>query len=553
MREHGLDGAGLRPLRRRLRPRPHRLPVRRRRPARFREFVVDAAAAGRPRTAARCPASTATAGPAASCCRYMYSPDAIGAVRPRSSTLFDPANLLNPGVIVDPAPVDADLRVPAARPLRTNLALRLPARRRRPVDRRAPLRRRGQVPRRHHRGRRRDVPVLPGHPRREGLHPRPGPGAAGARQRLAGQRLRRAARSPSRSTCACPARAARPTARPASTWRPTRPRCCTSATAAGCARRRTTRWAGCRAGPGSPRGAPRLANAALRSAALAGAGQAARRHRPAPPAAAASPTQTFRRLVRARARSRTGDAGAALGRHLHRPLQPRGRAGRGARCSRRAGYAVRITDKPVCCGLTWISTGQLDGARRQLRAHPRRAGPAPRGTASRSSGSSRRAPRCCATTSPSCCPTTRARRRSRRRPARWPSCSTATPGWTRAATWPASRPSPSRTATSTRSWAGSADAALLRRRRRRRRRRSAAAAGWPATSASSAATTRCRSRSPRPRCCPPSAPRAARRGRAGRRVLLPHPARAARPARHGVHLAQLLAEHLTADATEDDR
>ena len=34
----------------------------------------------------------------------------------------------------------------------------------------------------------------------------------------------------------------------------------------------------------------------------------------------------------------------------------------------RAGYAVRITDEPVCCGLTWISTGQLDGARKRLRA-----------------------------------------------------------------------------------------------------------------------------------------------------------------------------------------
>jgi Fe-S oxidoreductase len=32
-----------------------------------------------------------------------------------------------------------------------------------------------------------------------------------------------------------------------------------------------------------------------------------------------------------------------------------------------AGYLVRITSEPVCCGLTWISTGQLDGARRQLR------------------------------------------------------------------------------------------------------------------------------------------------------------------------------------------
>jgi FAD/FMN-containing dehydrogenase/Fe-S oxidoreductase len=33
-----------------------------------------------------------------------------------------------------------------------------------------------------------------------------------------------------------------------------------------------------------------------------------------------------------------------------------------------AGYQVRISEKPVCCGLTWISTGQLDGARKQLRA-----------------------------------------------------------------------------------------------------------------------------------------------------------------------------------------
>jgi FAD/FMN-containing dehydrogenase/Fe-S oxidoreductase len=31
-----------------------------------------------------------------------------------------------------------------------------------------------------------------------------------------------------------------------------------------------------------------------------------------------------------------------------------------------AGYSVRIPSRPVCCGLTWISTGQLDGARRQL-------------------------------------------------------------------------------------------------------------------------------------------------------------------------------------------
>jgi FAD/FMN-containing dehydrogenase/Fe-S oxidoreductase len=46
----------------------------------------------------------------------MYSPAAIalfGAVK----QIFDPANLLNPGVVVDPAPVDADLRLPLARPV----------------------------------------------------------------------------------------------------------------------------------------------------------------------------------------------------------------------------------------------------------------------------------------------------------------------------------------------------------------------------------------------------------------------------------------------------
>ena len=41
-----------------------------------------------------------------------------------------------------------------------------------------------------------------------------------------------------------------------------------------------------------------------------------------------------------------------------------------------AGYQVRITGRDVCCGLTWISTGQLDGARRQLRRTLRELGPA---------------------------------------------------------------------------------------------------------------------------------------------------------------------------------
>jgi FAD/FMN-containing dehydrogenase/Fe-S oxidoreductase len=32
-----------------------------------------------------------------------------------------------------------------------------------------------------------------------------------------------------------------------------------------------------------------------------------------------------------------------------------------------AGYRVQVPSRPVCCGLTWISTGQLDGARKRMR------------------------------------------------------------------------------------------------------------------------------------------------------------------------------------------
>ena len=53
----------------------------------------------------------------------MYSPDALalfGAVK----SVFDPDDVLNPGVLVDPRPVDVDLRVPAARKVRDGLAFR---------------------------------------------------------------------------------------------------------------------------------------------------------------------------------------------------------------------------------------------------------------------------------------------------------------------------------------------------------------------------------------------------------------------------------------------
>lgn len=84
------------------------------------------------------------------------------------------------GVLVRRAPVDADLRVPAAKPLRNRSRLRLPARWRRPGHHSAPLRRGRQVPGRHHGCRRCHVSVVPGDPRREGLdHPPPTTRSAG--------------------------------------------------------------------------------------------------------------------------------------------------------------------------------------------------------------------------------------------------------------------------------------------------------------------------------------------------------------------------------------
>lgn len=48
----------------------------------------------------------------------MYSPEALRAFADLKA-VFDPDGLLNPGIVVDAAAIDADLRVPAARPLRS--------------------------------------------------------------------------------------------------------------------------------------------------------------------------------------------------------------------------------------------------------------------------------------------------------------------------------------------------------------------------------------------------------------------------------------------------
>ncbi len=293
---------------------------------------------------------------------YMYSPEAIetfAAVK----AIFDPGNVLNPGVLVDPAPLDADLRVPQARPLRTGLGFAYPhdggdlstaVHRCTGVGKcRADTTSSGGV-------------MCPSYlaTRDEKDSTR---GRSRVLQELANGSLVKGFRSAevaqaldlclSCKGCAsdCPAgvdmatykaevlhqryrRRLRPVAHYSLGWLP--------------------RWARLAAR------APALANAALGHGAMAGlarrlGGIDARRPLPsfAPrtfrdwfarhPAAAGTPVLLW---VDTFTDHFTPEVGQAAVRVLEA-----------------AGYSVQITGQPVCCGLTWISTGQLDGARRQLR------------------------------------------------------------------------------------------------------------------------------------------------------------------------------------------
>ncbi len=113
----------------------------------------------------------------------MYSPEAI-ALFGRFKHLLDPDGLLNPGVLVDPRPLDADLRRPGARPLLASGGFPFAHDGGDVTTTRAPLHRRRQVPRRPVRQRRLHVPVVPGDQGREGLHPRPRARPAGDGERL---------------------------------------------------------------------------------------------------------------------------------------------------------------------------------------------------------------------------------------------------------------------------------------------------------------------------------------------------------------------------------
>ncbi len=293
---------------------------------------------------------------------YMYSPKAIKAFAAVKHA-FDPDNLLNPGVLVEPQPVDRDLRVPAARPLRKGLAFAYPhdggdlstaVHRCVGVGKcRADTTAAGGVmcpsylatrdEKDSTRGRARVLQemangTLVRGPKAKEVHEAldlclsckgcssdcpAGVDMATYKAEVLHQKYKRRLRPPSHYSLGWLPRVARVASR-----------------------------------------APGLANAALGRPNLAAAvkrvgGIDARR--PLPQFA----TRTFRSWFGKRVTS-TGTPVLLWVDTFTDHFSPEiGQAA--VRVLEAAGYRVQIPGKPVCCGLTWISTGQLDGARRRLR------------------------------------------------------------------------------------------------------------------------------------------------------------------------------------------
>ena len=270
--------------------------------------------------------------------------------------ICDPGNLLNPGNLVDPRSVR---RRPAtgAAAAAGHTAAPAAARRRQPRRRRAPLHGCREVRgARDHRG---DVPVLPRDPRREGLHPRPRPGAPGGHRRLAGARLRRPGGG--RGTGPVPGlqglclglpdrgghgdvqgRGAAPEARRGGVRRPRSHRMLG----------RLPWWADL-AAPMAP-----VAN----RMAAAEAGRAAGQGRPPASTSGARSRRSPRRPCGSRRPDRWRAGRVDLGRLVQRPLLP-GNGHAAIRYLESVGRTARVIPDDACCGLTLVSTGQLDRAR----------------------------------------------------------------------------------------------------------------------------------------------------------------------------------------------
>ncbi|HEY3632360.1 MAG TPA: FAD-linked oxidase C-terminal domain-containing protein, partial [Jatrophihabitantaceae bacterium] len=290
---------------------------------------------------------------------HMYSPEAIETFAAIKHA-FDPDDVLNPGVIVHPAPLDADLRVPSAKPLR-GLGFAYPHD---GGDLSTAVHRCVGVGKcRANTGGVMCPSYLATRDEKDSTR-----GRARVLQELANGSLVRGWKAPeleesldlclSCKGCAsdCPTgidmatykaealyqryrRRLRPASHYALGWLP--------------------RWARLASKT------PRLANATLRRRSLAAVAKrlgGIDRRRPLPEFA----PQTFRAWFAKRRPAGNGTPVVLWVDTFTDHFTPA--VGQAAvRVLESAGYEVRITDKPVCCGLTWISTGQLDGARRQLR------------------------------------------------------------------------------------------------------------------------------------------------------------------------------------------
>jgi FAD/FMN-containing dehydrogenase/Fe-S oxidoreductase len=284
---------------------------------------------------------------------YMYSPEAIDALA-AVKAVFDPGNLLNPGVLVDPAPVDADLRLPLARPWRGELGFAYPHD---GGDLSAAVHRCVGVGKCRAAGGVMCPSYLATRDEKDSTR-----GRARVLQEVANGTLdvRSAEVAQSLDLCLackgcsadCPAgvdmasykaemlfqryrRRLRPVAHYSLGWLP--------------------RWARLASR------APGVVNFALRGGALVKRLGGIDARRPLPSFA----PQTFRAWFAEHPASPGTPVLLWVDTFTDHFTPEVGRAA--VRVLEAAGYSVRIPGQPVCCGLTWISTGQLTGARRQLR------------------------------------------------------------------------------------------------------------------------------------------------------------------------------------------
>ena len=477
-------------------------------------------------------------GRAASCCPRC-SATRSSRRSAQIKAIFDPDDRMNPGKVVAPAPLDADLRLGAdyRHPTPSTPHFPYPRRRRRLRTGRAALRRR-----RASAAARRGGVMCPSYMvTREEEHSTRG------RARLLFEMLdgaRAAARSPTggartrcatRSTCAWRARAASPTARSTSTWPPTRRSSSPTTTPGGSARRAhySMGWLPLwrRRSLGGARG-----SAATRLTRRRGLGRAAKR------LAGVDPRRKIPRFARetlqhwfadrpAPARRRAAAARSCCGRTRSPTTSTRHVGQAAVEVLEDAGWRVTMPEQPLCCGLTWISTGQLRLAKRVLRRtvdalaeHVRARRARGRARAELHGGVPQRRGRAAA-----------------RRPRRRSGCAqqTVTLAELLARSHPGLAPAAARadgassrpTATSTPSWASTPTRRCCATRAPTSTSSTRAAAASPATSASRPATTTC------PMACAERVllrrVRAADDGRRRprRRLQLPHPDRAARQRR----------------------